>query len=103
MMRPALIMSWMCEPTVRRPPQDGRPAPLLSLVIGLAAVGKGKPFPRTPKDVSAAEVEASPYDGRSIRAGRGRWLGYVVTASVFSSYDEARGLCEQLHFVRPNV
>ena len=45
----------------------------------------------------------SHYDGRSIRAGRGPWLGYVVAASVFSSYDEARGPCEQLHFVRPNV
>ena len=45
----------------------------------------------------------SPYDGRSIRAGRGRWLGYVVAASVFSSHDEAGGLCEQLHFARPNV
>ena len=45
----------------------------------------------------------SPNDGRSIRAGRGPWLGYVVAASLFSSYDEARGYCEQLHFVRPNV
>ena len=57
-LRPALVMSWMCEPAVRWPPQDGRPAPLLSSVIGLAAVGKGEHFPRTPKDVSAAEVEA---------------------------------------------
>ena len=68
MVRRALIMSWMGERVIRRPPQDGRPAPRLPLVIGLAAVDKCKRFPRAPKDVSAAEVEVRVFakDARSV-------------------------------------
>ena len=31
MMRPAMVMSWMGEPAVCRPPRDGRPAPVADL------------------------------------------------------------------------
>ena len=104
MMRPALVMSWMCEPAVP-PAAAGRTAHTVAELGNWT--GGSVQVQALPANAEGRERSGSggvsPYDGRSIRAGRGRWLGYVVAASVFTSYDEARGLCEQLHFVRPNV